>query len=131
MIMEWVKQGKRRRPMNMKNENGSSLIEVIIAMVVLALLVTGLNACVVNIINSNLNSKEISSASTAGYELLDKLRRTDYSSIVTSSDIVRSRYLRSWTVSDNGVQKKISVVISWPLVNPKHSVELSTIIARP
>jgi Tfp pilus assembly protein PilV len=117
--------------MDRGNENGSSLIEVVIAMVVMALLVTGLNACVVNIINSNVSSKEISSASTAGYELMDQLRRANYSSVVTSSDIVRSRYLRSWTVSDNGTQKKISVVISWPVVNPKHSVELSTIIARP
>ena len=117
--------------MDRRNEKGSSLIEVVIAMLVLALLVTGLNACVVNIINSNISSKEISSASTAGYELLDKLRRTSYSSVVTSSDVVRSRYLRSWSVTDNGIQKKISVVVSWPVVNPKHSVELSTIIARP
>lgn len=113
------------------NENGSSLIEVIVAMIILALLVTGLNACVMNLINSNLASKELSAATASGYQLLEEFRRADYSMIVTSSDMVRNKYLRTWTVTSDSIQKKIDLTISWPPQTGKHAIELSTIVARP
>ena len=61
----------------MNKQNGSSLIEVTIAMIILALLVTGLNACVVNLINSNVSAKELSAATSCGYQLLEELRRSN------------------------------------------------------
>ncbi|HEX2959807.1 MAG TPA: prepilin-type N-terminal cleavage/methylation domain-containing protein [Chitinispirillaceae bacterium] len=115
----------------MKNEKGSSLVEVTVAMIILALLVTGLNACVINLINSNVSAKELSAATSSGYQLLEELRRIDYSSITSSSDMVRSKFIRTWTVTSDSVQKKIDLTITWPLSTGKHSIDLSTIIAKP
>lgn len=112
------------------NIEGSSLVEVIVAMIVLALLVTGLNACVVSLVNSNQASKELSAATSAGNQLLEELRRINYSNIVTNSDVARDKYIRSWTVTESSTQKKIVLNVHWPLQSPRHSIELSTIIAR-
>lgn len=112
------------------NIEGSSLVEVIVAMIVLALLVTGLNACLVSLVNSNQASKELSAATSAGNQLLEELRRINYSNIVTNSDVARGKYIRSWTVTESNTQKKIVLNVHWPLQSPKHSIELSTIIAR-
>jgi prepilin-type N-terminal cleavage/methylation domain-containing protein len=117
--------------MNMENKDGSSLIEVIVAMVILALLVTGLNACVVNLINSNVSSKELAAATSAGNQLLEEFRRINYSSIVSDFDLVRNKYVRSWTVTADSAQKKIVLVVSWPPVSGRKSIQLSTIVARP
>jgi Tfp pilus assembly protein PilV len=114
-----------------ENENGSSILEVIVAMVILALLVTGLNACVVTLINSNVISKEMSEATSAGYQILDKFRGSDYTSIITSSDQIKGKYVRCWTVTEDSIQKKIDLKVSWPITDKKHSIMLSTIIARP
>jgi Tfp pilus assembly protein PilV len=114
-----------------ENENGSSIVEVIVAMVTLALLVTGLNACVLTLINSNVTSKEMSEATSAGYQVLDKLRGSSYESIMTSSDQIKEKYVRCWTVTEDSIQKKIDLKVSWPISDKKHSIMLSTIIARP
>ncbi|NLE02333.1 MAG: hypothetical protein GX640_20915 [Fibrobacter sp.] len=110
---------------------GSSLIEVVVAMIILALLVTGLNACVVSLINSNINSKELAAATSAGNQLLEEFRRKDYATIVSSHDQVRQKFLRSWDVTGDSIQKKIDLVVSWPLTTGKKSIQLSTIVARP
>jgi Tfp pilus assembly protein PilV len=117
--------------MKKNNENGSSLIEVTVAMIILALLVTGLNACVVSLINSNLSSKELSAATASGYQLLEQIRRSDYDDVGSSCDTVRGKYLRAWVVTRDSIQMRVDLVVSWPLTTGKHVVELSTRVARP
>jgi len=112
-------------------QKGSSLIEVVIAMVIMALLLTGLNSFLVALINSNVYSKEISAATATGNALLERFRTTEYTTIMTGSDVVKNRYLRSWTVTDDGKEKKVNMAVSWPQTTPKHVIELSTIISKP
>lgn len=115
----------------MKNQKGSSLVEVVVAMVILALLITGLNTCILAMINSNVSSKELSFATSNAYSLFEQLRRIDYNSVNSNSDIVSNKYLRSWTVTTDIAQKKINLNIYWPTTTQKHRIELSTIIAHP
>jgi Tfp pilus assembly protein PilV len=117
--------------MEIKNEKGGTLIEAIVAMLILALLVTGLNACVMSLVKTNLSSKELSTATSNAYNLFEQIRRTDYTSIVSNSDVVGSKYLRAWRVTTEISQKKIDVTIAWPVATQKHKIELSTIIAQP
>jgi Tfp pilus assembly protein PilV len=117
--------------MKIQNENGGTLIEAVMAMLIMALLVTGLNACVMSLIKTNQTSKELSTATSNAYSLFEQIRRTDYASIVSNSDIVSSKYLRSWRVTTESSQKKIDVTIAWPATTQKHKIELSTIIAQP
>jgi prepilin-type N-terminal cleavage/methylation domain-containing protein len=116
--------------MDKQNQKGSSLIEVVVAMLILALLVTGLNACVVSLVKSNLSSKELATATSNAYKLFEDLRRDTYAQVQSHSDIVSNKYLRTWRVTEDSTQKKIDVEIAWPLSTQKHKIELSTIIAR-
>lgn len=116
---------------NIKNQKGGTLIEVIVAMLILALLVTGLNACVLTLINSNLSSKDLSTATSNAYSLIEELKRKNYSSIVSNSDIIKNRFVRTWTVTTEMSQKKINVTVSWPQTSMKHKIQMSTIIAQP
>jgi Tfp pilus assembly protein PilV len=117
--------------MSSKAEEGGVLIEVIVSMVLLAILVTGLNASILSLVSSNITSKELSTATNNGYQLLEMLRRHNYGSITSDWDVINSKYLRSWTVDGDSTQKKIELTVSWPVLTPKHSISLSTIIARP
>jgi len=85
--------------MKQKNEKGSSLIEVIMAMVILAMLVAGLNSFLVTMINSNARAKDNSVATASGSALLEKFRTVDYGAILTGTDVVNNKYVRAWTVT--------------------------------
>ena len=110
------------------------MIEVIVAMLILSLLIVGLNAGVVSLINSNINSKELNAATSVGYQLFEEFRRDEYTSIVStgsSVDTVRSRYIRDWHMTTDSTKTKIELFVRWPLTVQKHQITLSTIIARP
>lgn len=97
-----------------KNERGNLIAELIISVVMLVLFVTGLNACVVNLINSNTTSKNI-----------------NYINITSSSNEINGKFIRYWTITEDGIPKKIDLTVLWPIKTKKHSITLSTIIAKP
>lgn len=117
------------------SSKGSTLIEVIVAMVILALLVVGLNAGVVSLIRSNIQSKELSAATATGYQLLESFRRMNYDSLTmlgTSLDTARGYYIRQWMINNSGSGfTTIKVIVMWPPTTCKHSISMSTIIAKP
>jgi Tfp pilus assembly protein PilV len=117
------------------NDNGTSIVEVIIGMVILAMLVAGLNAGVLSLVNTNKSSKEIAAASNFGYEKLEEIRRDNYTNIEYKPETKEGIY--SYTVAvtmDNfDTQRTVVINIMWPSTdpNPKHQISLSTIIAKP
>jgi prepilin-type N-terminal cleavage/methylation domain-containing protein len=117
-----------------RRQGGSTLIEVIMAMVILTIVIVGLNLGVVSLINSNLNSKDLTSATSVGNQLFEEFRRSDYYSLATSADTVRNRFIRNWTIDrlTDTTHAAIDCYVRWPLLSPqKHTITLSTIIARP
>jgi len=117
--------------MELKNDKGSTLIEAIFAMLILSIIIVGLNAGVLSMIKMNVSSKELSAATSNAYSLLEDLRNKDYSAIVSDTDVVASKYMRSWVVSTGSSQKTIDVYVIWPVTTLKHQIQLSTIIAKP
>jgi len=117
--------------MNFKNECGATLVEAIFAMLILSLIIVGLNAGVLTLIRANVSSKELSAATSNAYSLMEDLKNTAYADIVTSSDLINGKYLRSWCVTTGTAEKKIDVTVSWPITSYKHSIQLSTIISKP
>ncbi len=106
-------------------------MEVMVAMVILGFAVMGLNLMMVNIVSHNAASKEISNATSAGNQLLDNFRQQNYDQLLSGSDVVGERYLRSWTVTSQGKMKTINLKVSWPLSTRRRSIELTTIISDP
>lgn len=120
--------------MILHQQEGSTIIEVVIAMLVLALLVVGLNAGVVTLIKSNVHSKELTSATAVGYQLFEEFRRGDYDAMLaigSSVDTVRERYVRNWYLTTDTAKTKIDCQVRWPQFSLKHGIQLSTIIAKP
>lgn len=128
--------------MTIKDESGSSFVEILVAMVILALIVVGLNAGVISLIKNNQNSKELAEASSEGNKLFEDLRRKDYSDIEGDYDVVRGKYYRRWTVSSDSdtvtmsdSYKTVSLTVVWPYYGefrePYHKIQMSTIISRP
>ena len=120
--------------MNTTNKNGSTLIEVIVAMLILALVIVGLNAGVVSLINSNINAKELSAATTVGNQFFEELRRIDNDSlrnIPTDVDTVRNRYVLDYRMDHQETKSVIDLYVFWPVTVQKHQISLSTIIAKP
>jgi Tfp pilus assembly protein PilV len=116
---------------NLHNQHGSSLMEVFVSMIIMMLLVVGLNNYMASFIRGNLASKQLVAATAEGNALFEELRRSDYGSIANGNDIARNSFSRSWTVSSDQTQKRIDLVVAWPVSSPKHSIQLSTIIAKP
>jgi Tfp pilus assembly protein PilV len=119
----------------LENNSGTSIIEVIIGMVILAMLVAGLNAGVLSLVNTNKSSKEIAAASNFGYEKLEEIRRVNYSNIEYKEETREGNYLYSVAVTrdPDDTQRTVAISIMWPSTdpNPKHQIALSTIIAKP
>jgi Tfp pilus assembly protein PilE len=118
-----------------RNQQGATILEAIIAMIILALVIIGLNTGVVSIIRSNLHSKDLSSATAAGYQLFEKFRRMEYAEMTmvgTSIDIVPpEQYVRDWQMDVLTGQTKIDLEVRWPVSSQVHAIQLSTIIAEP
>ena len=120
--------------MNASDNSGSTLVEVIVAMLILALVIIGLNAGVVSLINSNLNAKELNAATTVGNQFFEGLRIIDNDSlrsITTDVDTVRNRYLLDFKMDHQSTKSIIDLVVYWPVSVRKHQISLSTIIAKP
>jgi Tfp pilus assembly protein PilV len=116
------------------DSSGATLVEVIIGMVILAMLVAGLNAGVISLVNTNAASKEIAAASNFGSEKLEELRRGNYNDIEIQVGIREGMYIVNRYVTEIQLEhKSVRLEIKWPATidNPKHTITLSTIIARP
>lgn len=116
------------------DKSGSTLIEVIVAMLILAVVIVGLNAGVVSLINSNINTKELNAATTVGNQFLEGLRRLDNDSLralVTDLDTVRARYQLDFRIDHQSSESVIDLYVNWPLASLKHQIALSTVIAMP
>jgi len=111
-------------------QKGSTLIEVLIALVLLSLLVVGLNSGIISLISSNFNSKNLTTATIVGNSQLEKLRLLNYYDITTDLDTARNYFILDWKVNESDMSKKIDLTVLWPKETQIHSIKLSTIIAE-
>lgn len=118
-----------------KNQKGMTLLEVVIAMFLFAMIVTTSNAFLVGFIKANASVKEMTKATQLGNEILESLRMTPYDAIVADTDTLEDKYKCSYLVNEtkidtNSIMKEITLAISWPADRPSHKIELSTIISN-
>jgi type II secretory pathway pseudopilin PulG len=116
-----------------RNQQGATILEAIIAMIILALVIIGLNTGVVSIIRSNLHSKDLSSATAAGYRRFEMFRRMEYAemTMVGTSIDIGEQYVCDWQMDVLTGQTKIDLEVRWPASSQVHAIQLSTIIAEP
>ena len=122
---------------NTRNNNGFTLMEVLVAMVILTVGLLGMAALITGIINSNKLSNRISTATVLAQ---DKMEGLSYSGTPTSDTTTTEPYnsitnyslykrVTSTEVANPAAgMKTITVTAYWE--SDAHSVELKTILAK-
>jgi type IV pilus assembly protein PilV len=125
----------------LRNDNsGFTLMEVLVAMVILTVGLLGMAALITGIINSNKLSNRISTATVLAQDKMEDVRRLGFSGTPTSDTTATEAYnsitnyslYKRVTFTDvanpAAGMKKITVTVYWD--SDAHSVALQTILAK-
>ncbi len=114
----------------MNDEMGFSLLEAMIALLILAVGLLAVAGLMTMTIRTNAYGNHLTEASTSAQAKMEEFRSTRPAA-GSGSDTVDSvtgvRFLRRWSVTPNAEMKIITVTVEWT-DKTNHSVELSTII---
>src|SRR3990170_7936279 len=91
----------------LRNNNGFTLVEIIVAMGILVIALLGLISVTVMVIKGNSFSKTMTTATTLAEGKMEQLKNTGsaskigYDTLAGGTDTVESIYTRTWTVTGN------------------------------
>jgi type IV pilus assembly protein PilV len=118
-------------------EDGFTLIEIMITLVILSIGLTALAGLQVSAIKGNTFSKRMTAAVSIANEKLEQMKDTDYANILSesSTQITRSNvsFTRQVTVTNNSPlanTKTVNVTVTWSDGSNSHSVPITTIISQ-
>ena len=123
---------------------GFSLIEVVIALFILAICLLALAGLMVTTTRNSSFGGHMTEASTFAQDKLEQLRVSPWAGITTGTDTVTTAttgapgsgitYTRNWTVTPNGDgnQRWVSITLNWtdPTKNSIHSIRLLSVVAQ-
>ena len=119
---------------NTRNNSGFTLMEVLVAMLILSVGLLGMAALVTGIINSNKLSNRISTATVLAQDKMEDIKRIGYDNAVSETKASMSspydNYEREVTVVDPSPaanMKTVTVTVYW---ESSKSVSLKTILAK-
>ena len=118
---------------------GFSLIELLIALVILSISFLGIAGLMVQATNNNSFGYYMTEAATFAQDQLENFKTSPWANVVTGNDVrvgsTGASYSRRWVVvpniaPPNDTVKEITITISW---NDKanHSVDFRSVIYRP
>ncbi len=111
---------------------GFTLIEVLIALVILSITFLALAGLMVQSTKNNSFGGRMTEAATFGQDKLEQLRAGSWIAITSNSDKISSsgmNYDRIWTVATNGNLKTITMTINWR-DQTSHSMNLLSVISQ-
>jgi prepilin-type N-terminal cleavage/methylation domain-containing protein len=114
-----------------KQQKAFTLVEVLIALVILAIALLALAGVVMSttmLLSHTIDSEE---AVNIGVEKLDELEGMDYDSLVTSSDVTPGdKFSLSWTITEASSDKNVVLIVEWDGIIGSKSVELKRTISE-
>ena len=121
-----------------ENDKGFTLIEVLIAILILSVGLLGMAALTAGIINGNRFSNDMLKATTLAQDKMEDIRRTSYAIVASETKATmpspNSDYKREVTVTNNSPatdMKTVTVKVYWGGASKEdHNVELETILAQ-
>ena len=114
---------------------GFSLIEMLIAIVILSIAFLALAGLMVQTTKNNSFGGRLTEAATFAQDKLEELRAFSWVAITPGSDKINSdytrgmEYTRNWKVDTNGNLRTITVTINWT-DQSNHSVRFLSIISQ-
>jgi len=117
----------------LKRSNGFSLIEMIIALLILAIALLALAGLMVSTTKNNSFGGHMTEASTFAQDKVEELKVSSYGNVVPGADTRTGstgiNYTRTWTVSNNAnsSQKWITVKVDWN-DRTNHSISFLSVI---
>ena len=120
------------------NKKGFTLIEVLIAIVILSIGLLGMASLTVGIIKGNKFSNNLTTATTLGQDKMEDMRRTGYSSVASETKAVLpspdDEYKREVSVTNDSPasgMRTVVVKVYWGGPSKEeHHVELKTIFVK-
>lgn len=124
------------------HSRGFTLLEVLVAIALLAVGLLGMATLVGSVINYNQLAQHVTTATTLAQDRIEELKNTGYDNIAEGSSTEANIdalgdaggvYNRSTEVDEDAVfqnTKTVEVTVSWDWKGNTHNVVLNTIIAR-
>ncbi len=117
---------------------GFSLVEVLIALLILAISLLALAGLMVTTTRNSSFGGHMTEASTFAQDKLEQLRVSPWGGVATGNDTALGStgltYTRNWTVTPNtdGNQRWVSISINWtdPTKNSNHSIRLLSVVSE-
>jgi type IV pilus assembly protein PilV len=116
-----------------KRSNGFSLIEVIIALFILAVALLALAGLMVSTTKNNSFGGHMTEASTFAQDKVEELKVSSWGNVVSGADTRAGstgiNYSRTWTVTDNtnGTQRWVNIRVNWNDLT-SHSINFLSVI---
>ncbi len=130
-----VKVGKAMKKRKI-DKNGFTLIEVMIAILILAVGMMAMALLQITAIRGGSFANQVTQASIYGQDKIEEIKNTTYASVTNGNDTITSgngvTYSRTWTVTVDSPytgSKTVNLTVSWtgPQGN-SHSIQFSTIV---
>jgi prepilin-type N-terminal cleavage/methylation domain-containing protein len=118
---------------NSMKSKGFTLIEILIALVILSVAFLALAGLMVQTTRNNSFGGRMTEAATFAQDKLEELKAVSWVAIVPGSDRKMGSngidYARTWNVGTNGNLKTITMTINWNDQN-SHSINLLSVISQ-
>lgn len=119
-------------------QNGFSLLEVLITLVILSVSLLALVALMVTSTRNNAFGGSITEAATFAQDKLEEFRAAQWDLLVPTTSGPRTdqkqgptgvSYIRSWNIAESGDIKSVTISVTWnDRIN--HSIRLISVVSR-